>query len=54
MRMNMVPVGTAPPTFLIQPMDREVEEGAAVELECHGSGNPTPALFWSNGSKVKF
>ncbi|CAG0880475.1 unnamed protein product [Darwinula stevensoni] len=39
------------PTFLIQPMDREVEEGTTVELECQGSGNPTPALFWSNGSQ---
>lgn len=37
---------TAPPIFLVQPMDQKVAVNSPVTLDCIAAGNPTPTLFW--------
>ena len=37
---------TAPPIFLVEPLDQKVAEGAPASLDCIAAGNPTPTLFW--------
>lgn len=43
---------TAPPIWVKEPFDQQIELGSTVSLDCLATGNPVPTVSWSKLNKI--